>query len=357
MNDGVSDKDAVQGNADVHDNAGVSPFVVTRSSTFEFVRRWGISIASFVGGLLTLFVFRRGLPRVGLIVGYLLLLWLLVAVLIQARDTLATSERRTHRFVLTATEYAVQTLYHGVLLFLLPAYWAATTLTSVNVAFFLALVVLALIATFDPWYQALVHPRPWAGCVFFLVSLFGALNLALPLIGVPPVAALAIAAWIAVVALTPAVCRGRAWSWKRGLAVTALLGMLATSAALAGRRAIPPAPLFVADSHLGWNVGTVDSLEPKSPIPAAALLQNGLIAYTAIYAPAGLKQPVDHVWRLEGQIINVIRLTPVEGGRREGYRTFSRKTSFPADPRGRWTVDVTTATGQLIGRLRFRVAP
>ena len=357
MNDGVSDKDAVQGNADVHDNAGVSPFVVTRSSTFEFVRRWGISIASFVGGLLTLFVFRRGLPRVGLIVGYLLLLWLLVAVLIQARETLATSERRTHRFVLTATEYAVQTLYHGVLLFLLPAYWAATTLTSVNVAFFLALVVLALIATFDPWYQALVHPRPWAGYVFFLVSLFGALNLALPLIGVPPVAALAIAAWIAVVALTPAVCRGRAWSWKRGLAVTALLGMLATSAALAGRRAIPPAPLFVADSHLGWNVGTVDSLEPKSPIPAAALLQNGLIAYTAIYAPAGLKQPVDHVWRLEGQIINVIRLTPVEGGRREGYRTFSRKTSFPADPRGRWTVDVATATGQLIGRLRFRVAP
>jgi len=357
VNDGVSDKDAVQGNADVHDNAGVSPFVVTRSSTFEFVRRWGISIASFVGGLLTLFVFRRGLPRVGLIVGYLLLLWLLVAVLIQARETLATSERRTHRFVLTATEYAVQTLYHGVLLFLLPAYWAATTLTSLNVAFFLALVVLALIATFDPWYQALVHPRPWAGYVFFLVSLFGALNLALPLIGVPPVAALAIAAWIAVVALTPAVCRGRAWSWKRGLAVTALLGMLATSAALAGRRAIPPAPLFVADSHLGWNVGTVDSLEPKSPIPAAALLQNGLIAYTAIYAPAGLKQPVDHVWRLEGQIINVIRLTPVEGGRREGYRTFSRKTSFPADPRGRWTVDVTTATGQLIGRLRFRVAP
>ena len=357
MNDGVSDKDAVQGNADVHDNAGVSPFVVTRSSTFEFVRRWGISIASFVGGLLTLFVFRRGLPRVGLIVGYLLLLWLLVAVLIQARDTLATSERRTHRFVLTATEYAVQTLYHGVLLFLLPAYWAATTLTSLNVAFFLALVVLALIATFDPWYQALVHPRPWAGYVFFLVSLFGALNLALPLIGVPPVAALAIAAWIAVVALTPAVCRGRAWSWKRGLAVTALLGMLATSAALAGRRAIPPAPLFVADSHLGWNVGTVDSLEPKSPLPAAALLQNGLIAYTAIYAPAGLKQPVDHVWRLEGQIINVIRLTPVEGGRREGYRTFSRKTSFPADPRGRWTVDVATATGQLIGRLRFRVAP
>jgi hypothetical protein len=321
----------------------------------DFLRRWGISIASLVGGLLTLFVFRRGLPRVGLIVGYLLLLWLLVAVLIQARDTLAASERRTHRFVLTATEYLVQTLYHGVLLFLLPAYWAATTLTSMNVVFFLGLVALALIATFDPWYQAVVHPRPWAGYVFFLVSLFGALNLALPLIGVPPVAALGIAAWVAVVALTPAVCRARAWPWRRGLTVTALIGMLAASVALYGRAAIPPAPLFVADWRLDWNFPAADSPEPRSPMQAAVMLQNGLVARTAIYAPAGLKQPVDHVWRLDGQIINVIRLTPVEGGRREGYRTFSRKTSFPADPRGRWTVDVTTATGQLIGRLRFRV--
>ena len=350
MNDGVNDKDAV------HGNAGVSPFVVTRSPAFEFLRRWGISLASFVGGLLTLFVFRRGLPHVGVIVGYLLLMWLLVAILVQVRATFAVSERRTHRLMLTATEYVVQSLYHGVLLFLLPAYWAATTLTSVNVVFFLALVVLALLATFDPWYQAVVHPRPWAGYVFFLVSLFGALNLALPLIGVPPVAALGIAAWIAVVALTPAVCRARTWPWTRGFVATALIGMLAASAVLAARAAIPPAPLFLAESRLGWNFPPADSLQPRSPISAAALLQNGLIAYTAIYAPAGLKQPVDHVWRLEGQIINVIRLTPVEGGRREGYRTFSRKTSFPADPRGRWTVDVTTATGQLIGRMRFRVA-
>ena len=329
--------------------------VVAAPGALAFVRRWGISIASFVGGLLTLFVFRRGLPHVALIVGYLLLLWLLVAILVQVRDTLATSERRTHRLVLTATEYAVQTLYHGVLLFLLPAYWAATTLTSVNAAFLLALGVLALLATFDPWYRAVVHPRPWAGYVFFVVSLFGALNLALPLIGVPPVGALGIAAWVAVVALTPAICRARAWPWSRGLVITTILGLLAASAALAARAAIPPAPLFLAESRLAWAVGTVDSLEPPSPIPATALLQNGLIAYTAIYAPAGLKQPVDHVWRLDGQIINVIRLTPVEGGRREGYRTFSRKTSFPADPRGRWTVDVTTATDQLIGRLRFRV--
>ena len=107
---------------------------------------------------------------------------------------------------------------------------------------------------------------------------------------------------------------------------------------------------------LGWTVGTVDSLEPiAGAIRADDLQQRGLVAYTAIYAPAGLRQPVEHVWRREGRIINVVRLTPIEGGRREGYRTFSRKTAFPTDSIGRWTVDVMTASGQLIGRLRFRV--
>jgi len=324
------------------------------TSTWAFMRVWGISIASAIGGLLTLFVFRRGLPHVSLIVGYLLLLWILVAVLVQTRDTLAASERLTHRLVLTATEYTVQTLYHGVLLFLLPAYWASTTLTSMNVFFFLLLVALALLATVDPWYRVIVHPRPWMGYVFFVVSLFGALNLALPLVGAPPAWALLASAFVATVALTPAVCRARAWSWKRGLAVTALVGVVVAIGVSYVRIAIPPAPLFLAESRIAWDTATVDSLEPPSPIPAAALLGQGLVAHTAIYAPAGLRTPVQHVWRQNGVIINVIPLT-VEGGRQEGYRTFSRKHAFPDRAAGRWTVDVMTR-GQLIGRVRFRVA-
>ncbi|HET7340157.1 MAG TPA: DUF2914 domain-containing protein [Methylomirabilota bacterium] len=328
------------------------------SPLLAWLRRWGVSFASLVGGLFTLFVFRRGLPRVSWIVGYLLLLWLLVATLVQVRETLAASDKRAHRLVLTATEYTIQTLYHGVLLFLLPAYWAATTLTSPNAVFFVLLVVLALLATFDPCYRAVVHPRPWAGYIFFLVSMFGALNLALPLVGLPPFAALLIAAWLSVIALTPAVCRARRWRWITGLLVTTLAGLLA--AGLAGLRPIvvPPAPLFLARAELGWTLGTLDSLEPiAGAIHAADLRERGLVAYTAIYAPAGLRQAVEHVWRREGRVVNVVRLTPVHGGRREGFRTYSRKTAFPADPVGRWTVDVVTGYGQLIGRLRFRVLP
>lgn len=323
-----------------------------------WLRRWGVSFASLVGGLLTLFVFRRGVPHVAWIIGYLLLLWILVAVLVQARDALASSDKRTHRLVLTATEYTIQTLYHGVLLFLLPAYWAATTVGSPNVVLLLLLGALALLATFDPWYRAVVQPRPWVGSVFFLVSTFGALNLALPLVGVPPFAALLISAWLAVVGLTPAVRRARRWRWLTGLVVTTVAGLAAAAAAGRWCVVIPPAPMFLARTELDWVVGTLDSLEPvPGAIHAADLQERGLVARTAIYAPAGLRQPVEHVWRHEGRIVNVVWLTPVQGGRREGFRTFSRKTAFPADPVGRWSVDVTTEAGQLIGRLRFRVVP
>jgi hypothetical protein len=116
--------------------------------------------------------------------------------------------------------------------------------------------------------------------------------------------------------------------------------------------------MFLASTELNWALGTVESLEPVPiAVPRMELRERGLIARTAIYAPAGLRQPVEHVWRKNGVRVDLMRLTPVEGGRREGFRTFSRKTAFPADPVGRWSVDVMTASGQLIGRLRFRVVP
>jgi hypothetical protein len=325
-------------------------------AAWAWLRRWGISLASLIGGVLALFVFRREVKHVGWIVGYLLLLWLLFAAVAQVRHAFAASERRGRRLVITAADYTIQTLYHGILLFLLPAYYASTTFSSLNAGFFAVLVVLAVLATFDPWYQAVVHPRPWASYVFFLVSTFGALNLALPLVGVPPHLALLGSAWLSVVALTPVV--QRAWGWRQGLGLVASGGIMAAVLAYGGRAAVPPAPLSLAGGAIVWDVGSLESTEPVTvAIPASELHQRGLQARTAIYAPAGLTQPIRHVWRHGGEVVNVIDLAPVRGGRREGFRTFSRKSAFPTDPTGRWSVDVATAGGQLIGRLTFRVVP
>jgi hypothetical protein len=318
--------------------------------------RWGISVGSLVTGVLVLFVFRRELPHARWIVGYVLLLWLLFAILTQVRQAL---EARGRRLVVTAADYTIQTLYHGLLLFLLPAYWASTTLTSLNAVFLALLLALAVLATVDPWYRALVHPRPWLGLVFFIVSIFGALNLALPLVGLPPDAGLLLAAWTATVALTPVVRRARGWWWSRTVAVMAAAGVFAATVVWTVRVAIPPAPLSLA--HAVFARGVSD-LEPVGPV--GGTLTEGelrgagaLVAYTAVHAPAGLSQPVAHVWRRDGDVTARVSLAPVQGGRQQGFRTFSRMTSFPREVTGRWTVDVVTTSGQLIGRLRIRVTP
>ncbi|HEY4909114.1 MAG TPA: DUF5924 family protein [Methylomirabilota bacterium] len=113
----------------------------------RWVKRWGISVLSLSLGLATLFVFRRGLPHVGWIVGYLLLLWLLIVVVAELRAPL---ESKRQRLVVDAVDYVIQSLYHGLLLFVLPAYWASATLDSVNVVFLVGVVAGALITAIDP---------------------------------------------------------------------------------------------------------------------------------------------------------------------------------------------------------------
>jgi hypothetical protein len=319
-----------------------------------WLRRWGISLASLVGGLLTLFVFRRELPHARWIVGYLLLLWLLIALSVQVRERFQV--KPAGRLVLGAADYTIQSLYHAILLFLLPAYWASITLDSRNLAFLLLLVALVLLATFDPWYRAVAERTTMITDVFFFVSAFAALSVALPLVGLPPFWAMLLSAWIAVVGLAPALRRSRRWPWRRALSATALAGLIVAGLTFAARAWIPPAPLFLARATLARDVADGEPVEALG----SAIGPNdvrGLVAFTAVYAPAGLRQPIAHVWRREGRIESVVRLSPIHGGRREGFRTYSRKTIVPADPSGRWSVDVVTDSGQLIGRLRFRVEP
>ena len=324
-----------------------------RSPWLPWIKKWGVSLASLGSGLLTLFVFRRGLPNVAWIVGYLLLLWLLFAVFTQLRAPL---EARGRRLVLEAADYTIQTLYHNLLLFVLPSYYASATLTSVNVWFLLAAAGGALLTAIDPWYRALIHPRRWLDQALLAFSMFAALNVALPLVGVRPFWAIEGSAVLCALALVPALRRsGGSWigAWLRagifaGVAMLLLVPL---------RAWIPPAPLHLARAALARDVSGLEPLDPlKSPVSAGDVrASGGLVAHTAIYAPAGLREPIAHVWKKEGRAVTTVPLTPVRGGRAEGFRTYSRKADFGPSPAGRWEVDVVTAHGQLIGRLSFVV--
>src|SRR5262245_47245898 len=203
-----------------------------------FLTRWAISVCSLIGGLVTLFVFRRGVPHVAWIVGYVVVLWLLFTVRIQMRARLVS---RTGRLVAVAGDYTIQTLYHGLLLFVLPGYLASTTFDGLTLAFFLLLVTAALLTTVDPWYRALVHPHPWCGRALFGFSIFAGLNIALPLVGVAPAWALPASAAVAGLALAPAFVE-RA-GWLRALGYASGCALAGTVLGWLGRPAIPPVPL------------------------------------------------------------------------------------------------------------------
>jgi len=322
-----------------------------------WLRRWGISIASLLLGLAALLVFRRGLPHVGWIVGYLLLLWLLVAVLAEAR-AVARLGTRGRRLALQALEYTIQTLCHNLLLFVLPAYYASATLTSPNAGFLAAVAAGALVTAVDPWYRALVAPRRWAMHALFAFSFFAALNVALPLVRVRPILALPGSAALAALALAPLFRQGGA-PWRRAQARAAALAAVALVAAWYGRALVPPAPLFLARVAVAREVSRLEPVgEVQGPVAAPTVVGwGGITAYTAVHAPAGLSQAIEHVWRRDGQVVARIPLSPVLGGRAEGFRTWSRRTDLTPPLAGRYTVDVMTASGQLIGRMRFTVTP
>jgi hypothetical protein len=330
--------------------------LTSRWPWLRWLETWGVSVASLVLGLLTLLVFRRGLPHVGWIVGYLLLLWLIFAALTEWRAAL---EDRGRHLVVGAGEYAMQSLYHNLQLFVLPAYYASATLTSVNAFFLGGIAAGALVTAVDPWYRRFVHPRRWLGHLLFGFSIFSALNVALPLAGARPILALEGSAALAAMALTPALRRHGAVGWGRALRQAAALAGLAALLAWSGRAFVPPAPLFVARAVAAR---AVDRLEPvdviEGPVPAATVAGWGqLTAFTAVYAPGGLRQGIAHVWVRNGTVLARIPLSPVRGGRAEGFRTWSQRRDLRPPLDGRYTVDVVTASDQLIGRLRFTVTP
>jgi hypothetical protein len=320
----------------------------------RWLGRWGISIGSLGVGLAVLFVFRRGLPHVGWIVGYLVLLWLLVVVLTELRTPL---EERRQRLVIGAAEYTIQTLQHNLLLFVLPAYYASATLGSANVLFPAGVALGALVTAVDPWYRLMVLLRPWANHLLLGWCMFVGLNVALPLVGVPPILALTGSGAMAALALVPALRRHARAGWPTAAFRAAGAAVLVVTLVWIGRAAVPPAPLFLARAVAARDVMELEPVEEVHGAIAAPTLGEwgGLVAYTAVYAPAGLRQPIEHVWWRNGEVVARIPLSPVHGGRKEGFRTYSRRTEWPPPVAGRYTVDVMTGSGQLIGRLRFQV--
>lgn len=252
--------------------------------------------------------------------------------------------------------YATQMVHQESLFFVLPFFFVTTAWNSGQLLFSALLVAAALVAIVDPLYYRWLAPRRWAYLAYHALTLFAVLLTALPIVfrlATPESYLLAVAA--AVLLSFPSVARHLPFEgWGRWMALGAL-SMLLGGGAWVARAWVPPATLWLTEVAIaerldeGRRVG--DGLEVVS---AGQLRESGLFAYTAIRAPRGLDERIYHVWQLDGKVVDRIALD-IHGGREGGYRSWTHKRNFPADPSGRWQVKVLTEAGQMIGVLRFRV--
>jgi hypothetical protein len=132
---------------------------------------------------------------------------------------------------------------------------------------------------------------------------------------------------------------------------------------------LPPLPLamqqagvYTSVKHIGpvyyamneaqsWNTWV------GAPVVVHAGPGDPVYAFGAVFAPVNLETRIRHVWLhyddAAGEWHKVQTVSSsISGGRENGYRYYSRKTS-PTP--GRWRVDIETIDGRLIGRLRFKV--
>jgi hypothetical protein len=320
------------------------------SRVSRWLGRWGVSLASAGTGVTTLFVFRRGTEHFPLVCGSLLLLWLGAVVLTGRRQALMA---RAPRVISAVIDYTVQTLLHGLLLFLLPIYYASTTLFSGNVWLLAVLTAATVLTTVDPWYRRCVGGRPWMETGLFGVGLFASLNVALPLIGLRSGWALLASGPVTLLALGPVVARPRAKRWT--VLTIGAVGLAAVS--WVAREWMPPVPLQLTRATFARSVESLEPIDPVNHLSQETLRAWGRIsAFSAIAAPSGLRESITHVWQKEGRTVARVPLAVVKGGRPGGFRTYSWKTDLGPHPVGVWRVEVRTAHNQLIGRMFLTVS-
>lgn len=132
---------------------------------------------------------------------------------------------------------------------------------------------------------------------------------------------------------------------------------------------IPPIPLVMREAVVAHKVERAGE-GYKLQIEDQALIDRvmpgyvyhkgtneGVSVYTAIFAPGNLETRVIHHWQrydeAKQEWVTEDRLAfTISGGRKEGFRGFSTKTSVV---NGKWRVDVETERGQVLGRVRFDV--
>jgi len=370
-----------------------------------------LPIISFATGIASALLMKRGYSRIPWLLGALFVTWAVVG-LVMVLGARRAQERpgllaKLHFGGIVLAQSASQ----EVLFFVLPFYYWSTTFWSPNVIFFGLLVVAVVATLIDPLFEAITRWPP-ASLILLALSNFAALNFVLPVVfglrndlslhlsllltiilvvlfasyargarrtdadaasasddapddtaddtadttqTTAPVDATAAAS--ADDAPAPAARPRRVQALRRRLAFAALLSSLMAAAIwfFDLQIVVPPVPLRIVDGAACAGVVDKEPLRRTERFVLADGPLERVFCFTAIQAPRGLKERISHRWIHDGAFTNQVELNKIAGGRQDGYRTWSFKRRFPADPRGRWICEVRTGGDQIIGRVAFDI--
>jgi hypothetical protein len=312
---------------------------------------WLLPAISFAAGWVGYLLVHRGenLARSIAILALLGWLWLLFEPWVRQR-----LERRRNGVGNFVVNFISQSLQQELLFFSLPFLIGATQRDLGQLAFTGLVAAAALLSTVDPVYERIIATRAarrmsfHAFCSWIAALVVLPMVLSLPLETSLPLSLLAVALWLLVTLpmslhSLPHLRTKIAW----------IAGMIAVPLLIWEFRAqVPAAGLAVVDARV---TQTIDGLTPGARVRVVrrADLEQGVIAFASIRAPAGLAQIVIFEWRHNDERERIE--AEIQGGKADGFRTFSRKQIFPEDPVGLWTVDLLTPQEQLLERLQFVV--
>jgi len=244
-------------------------------------------------------------------------------------------------------------LYKNVLFFLVPIWFGAAHLPSLNMGAPLLLAAMALTTCFATWYQHNIIEHPVRRVLWSAVVLFAALVPAMAVLALTsPRVSLFIAA-LTSAAVATAALKG---SDEEILSRRALTGILVGSVPVAAlvvlaAPLLPPVPADCLDKGAGTAIVNRNLVDRAEAFPRGT---HRIYAWFAVSLPARYRQQVIFRWLHDGTAAGAPIVTNIEGGRSGGYRTASSKLS-PAP--GHWRADLLNEASQLVGRVGFDVLP
>lgn len=284
----------------------------------------------------------RSQDRAGLIAAAAAGSWLVMLLVELAhREPNEGEAGKLRKLVRFSSAAAGQSLVQMSLFFSAPFYLAAFGWSPPQVAFVAVFAVVVVIALWDPLCARFLTNPIGAPMLNGFASFVG-FNAALPMLGIPN----RYAVWIASAMVAVMVGMRRRSSLMRRAAAWGAAAAVPVCLALGAVRALPPAPLRLVDAGIGTRVEGRKLADRTERFAGEA--PRRLVCWTAISAPLGLSEKLVHVWRHDGKVLSRVELS-VRGGRKDGFRTWSRHRVARSRAQGEWRCSVETSLGQSLG--------